>query len=158
ITRANSEADIRDAVAFADRANVRIVISGGPEAAMAAPFLKDKNIPVILGSILALPSREDLLHQASYAAAGELVRGGVKIAFATGDADNARQLPYQAAQSVAWGLPRDEALRALTVNAAEILGVDDRVGSIAPGRIANLVVAKGDPLEVRTVFTHVLIA
>jgi imidazolonepropionase-like amidohydrolase len=158
ITRANTEPDIKDAVAFADRAGVKIVISGGIEAPMVASLLKDKSIPVILGSVLALPSRPDLPHQASYAAAGELVKAGVTIAFATGDADNARQLPYQAAQSVAWGLSRDEALKALTINAAEILGVADRVGSIEPGKIANLVVSKGDPLEVRTTFTHVLIA
>ena len=158
ITRANTEQDIRDAVAFADRADVKIVISGGIEAPMVAPLLKDKNIPVILGSVLTLPSRPDLPHHASYSAAGELVKAGVKIAFATGDADNARQLPYQAAQSVAWGLSRDDALKALTINAADILGVADRVGSIEPGRIANLVISKGDPLEVRTTFTHVLIA
>jgi imidazolonepropionase-like amidohydrolase len=158
ITRANTEQDIRDAVAFADRADVKIVISGGIEAPMVAPLLKDKNIPVILGSVLTLPSRPDLPHHASYSAAGDLVKAGVKIAFATGDADNARQLPYQAAQSVAWGLSRDDALKALTINAAEILGVADRVGSIEPGRIANLVISKGDPLEVRTTFTHVLIA
>jgi len=158
ITRAGTEQDIRDAVAFADRAGVKMVISGGVEAPMVASLLKEKNIPVILGSVLTLPSREDLPHHASYSAAGDLVKAGVKIAFATGDADNARQLPYQAAQSVAWGLPRDEALKALTIDAAEILGVADRVGSIEPGKIANLVICKGDPLEVRTTFTHVLIA
>src|SRR5262249_11787031 len=110
VTRATTERDIRDAVAFADRVHVNIVISGGLEAAPVAQLLKEKNVPVILGSILTLPPREDLPHQASYAAAGELVKAGVKIAFATGDADNTRQLPYQAALSVAWGLPRDEAL------------------------------------------------
>ena len=82
----------------------------------------------------------------------------MKIAFATGDATNARQLPYHAAESVAWGLSREDALKALTIDAAEILGVADRVGSIEPGKIANLIVSKGDPLEVRTQFTHVLIA
>ena len=71
---------------------------------------------------------------------------------------NARQLPYHAAQSVAWGLARDEAIKALTLNAAEILGVADRIGSIEPGKIANLIVAGGDPLEVRTPITHVVIA
>jgi imidazolonepropionase-like amidohydrolase len=71
---------------------------------------------------------------------------------------NARQLPYQAAEAVGWGLPRDEALKALTINVAEILGVADRIGSIQPGRIGNLIVAKGDPLEVRTELTHVIIA
>jgi imidazolonepropionase-like amidohydrolase len=108
--------------------------------------------------VLGLPSREDAPHQSPYVAAGELVKAGVKIAFATGDASYGRQLPYHAAESVAWGLPRDEALKALTIDAANILGVSDRVGSIEPGKIANLVISKGDPLEVRTVFTHVLIA
>lgn len=125
---------------------------------MVAPLLHDRNIPVILGSVLTLPSRPDLPHQASYAAAGELVKAGVTIAFATGDADNTRQLPYQAAESVAWGLARDEALRALTINAADILGVADRIGSLEPGKIGNLFLSKGDPLEVRTQLTHVLIA
>jgi imidazolonepropionase-like amidohydrolase len=158
ITRANTEADIRDAVAFADRVDVRIVISGGMEAPMVASLLKEKNIPVLLGPVLALPTREDLPHQASYAAAGQLAQAGVKIAFQTADSNNVRQLPYNAAESVAWGLSRDEALKALTINAAEIFGVSDRLGSIEPGKIANLIVSKGDPLEVRTVFTHVLIA
>ena len=59
-------------------------------------------------------------------------------------------LPYHAAHAVAWGLPRDEAIKALTINAAEILGVADRIGSIEPGKLANLLVVKGDPLEIRT--------
>ena len=101
---------------------------------------------------------EPVVRESNYAVAGELAKAGVKFAFATGDADNTRQLPYHAAESVAWGLPRDEALKALTINAAEILGVGDVIGSIEPGKIANLVISKGDPLEVRTVFTHVLVA
>jgi imidazolonepropionase-like amidohydrolase len=59
---------------------------------------------------------------------------------------------------VAWGLPRDEAIKALTINGAEILGVSDRLGSLEPGKQANLLVAKGDPLEIRTEVTHVIIA
>jgi imidazolonepropionase-like amidohydrolase len=59
---------------------------------------------------------------------------------------------------VGWGLSRDEALKALTINAAEMLGIADRIGSIEPGKIANLIVARGDPLEVRTPLTHVVIA
>jgi imidazolonepropionase-like amidohydrolase len=159
VTRVTNEHDIRDAIAFADRVSVRLVIAApASEAAIAAPLLKEKNVPVILLDVLSLPSREDLPHQASYAAAGELVKAGVKIAFAVPSETNARQLAYHAAQSVAWGLPRDEALKALTINSAEILGVADRVGSIEPGKIANLIVAKGDPLEVRTPLTHVIIA
>jgi imidazolonepropionase-like amidohydrolase len=156
-TTASRAEDIKEAVAFAERAGIRIVICSGPEAALVAPLLKEKNIPVILGSILTLPTREDQFHAASYQAASELAKAGVKFAFATGDNANARQVPFQAAISVAWGLPRDEALRALTVSAAEILGVADTLGSIEPGKTANLLVAKGDPLEVRTEVTHVII-
>jgi len=158
--RADSESDIRDAVAFADRVHVLITIVGGLEAPFVAPLLRDKSIPVVLGPVLVLPAREDASHAATYQAAGELVRAGVKIAFTAGgvgDSANLRQLPYNAAESVAWGLPRDEAIKALTINAAEILGVADRLGSIEPGKMANLLVAKGDPLEVRTEVTHVII-
>jgi hypothetical protein len=159
ITRVGTEADIRDAVAFADRAGVRLVIAApGAEAAMAASLLKEKNVPVIVLDVLTLPTRRDLPHQASYAAAGELVKAGVKIAFAVSSETNARQLPYHAAEAVGWGLARDEALKALTINAADIFGIADRIGSIEPGKIANLIVAKGDPLEVRTQLTHVVIA
>jgi len=157
IVRADSEQDIREAVAFAERQQVRMILSSGSEAALVAPLLKEKGIPVILGPILALPTRADLSHAASYQAAGTLARAGVKLAFSTGDANYVRQLPYQAAESVAWGLPRDEALKALTIGAAEILGVADRLGSIEPGKIANLLIAMGDPLEIRTEITHVII-
>lgn len=156
-TNAAREQDIKDAVSFAERVNVRIVIMAGPEAALVAPLLAEKKVPVILGSILALPTRDDMFHAASYMAAGELAKAGVTFAFSTGDHANVRQVPYQAAMSVAWGLPRDEALKALTINAAEILGVADVMGSIEPGKVANLLVAKGDPLEVRTEVTHVFI-
>jgi imidazolonepropionase-like amidohydrolase len=158
ITQAGNERSIRDAVAFADRVGVRMVIAAGPEAAMVAPLLKEKSIPVILTNVLDLPSREDLPHQASYAAAGELAKAGVTFTFAVTNETNVRLLPYHAAMSVAWGLSREDALKALTMNAAQILGVSDRIGSLEKGKIANLFVAKGDPLEVRTPITHVVIA
>ena len=157
LTRADSAADIRDAVAFAERVGVKLVISGGLEAPLVAQELAEKDIPVIFGPVLTLPTREDLPHAATYAAPGELARAGVKVAFGTGDANNGRLLPYHVAQAVAWGLDRDEAIKALTINAAEILGVADRLGSIEPGKMANLVITKGDPLEIRTEVTHVLI-
>ena len=158
ITTANREQDIRDAIAFADRAKVNIVIAGGAEASYVASLLKEKNIPVILSDRLTMPSREDDFHAASYQLAGELSKAGVKIAFSSGDNTNVRLLPYNAAISVAWGLDRDAALKALTINAAEILGVADRLGSLEPGKDANLFIAKGDPLEIRTAVTHVFIA
>ena len=92
-TTAPREQDIREAVAFAERTNIRIVIASGPEAVLAAPLLKEKGIPVILGPVLTLPAREDQFHAASYQAAGGLARAGVRFAFATADNANARQLP-----------------------------------------------------------------
>jgi imidazolonepropionase-like amidohydrolase len=157
-TAANREEDIRDAIAFADRVKVRMVLTGGQEAALVAPLLKEKEIPVIVGSIQTLPSREDMFHAATYQLAGELAKAGVKVAFATGDNTNVRLLPYHAALSVAWGMPREEALKALTINAAEILGIEERVGGLAAGKDATLFIAKGDPLEVRTQITDVVIA
>jgi imidazolonepropionase-like amidohydrolase len=157
IVSANREEDIKDAVAFAERARVNIVISGGAEANLVAPLLKERGIPVILGNILTLPTREDMFHAASYQAAGELAQAGVKVAFSTGDSSNVRLVPYNAAMSIAWGMNHEEALKALTINAAEILGVADRVGSLEPGKDANLFVANGDPLEIRTEVTHVII-
>ena len=154
---ANGEREIRDAVAFADRTGVHIVITGGLESPLVAPLLKDKNIPVILGSVLTLPTREDAHHAATYRAAGELAQAGVTFAFGTGGASNNRLLPYEAAISVAWGLDRNRALRAITLDAATILGVGDRVGSLEPGKIANLFVATGDPMEMKTQFTHIFI-
>jgi imidazolonepropionase-like amidohydrolase len=156
--QANGEREIRDAVAFADRMGVKIVITGGLESPLAASLLKEKNIPVILGSVLTTPAREDAHHAATYRAAGELAAAGVKFAFATGSYQNPRLLPYEAAISVAWGLDRDKAIRAITLDAAEILGVADRIGSLDVGKLANLAIWSGDPLELRTAVPRVLIA
>ena len=157
ITNVSREEDIRDAIAFAEKANVRIVISGGSEAAAVAPLLKEKNVPVILGGVLGLPAGEDLFHADSYQLAGRLAQAGVRVAFSTGDYSNVRLLPYHAAMSVAWGMEREAAIRALTIDAAEILGVAGRVGSIEKGKDANLFIATGDPLEIRTQVKHVII-
>jgi imidazolonepropionase-like amidohydrolase len=154
---ANGEREIRDAVAFADRVGVKIVVTGGLESPLVAALLKEKNVPVILGSVLTLPAREDAHHAATYRAAGELAQAGVTFAFGTGGAANNRLLPYEAAISVAWGLDRNRALRAITLDAATILGVGDRVGSLEAGKIANLFVSSGDPMELKTQFTHVFI-
>jgi imidazolonepropionase-like amidohydrolase len=89
---------------------------------------------------------------------GELQKRGVKIAFASYDSHNARNLPYAAGYAVAFGLPYDEALKALTLYPAEIWGVSDKLGSLDVGKTANIVVSNGDPLDVKTDVKHVFIA
>lgn len=148
---------IRDAVAFAEEHGLRLVVASGRDAAKEAELLAEKNVPVILNSVQALPVAEDDPYDGPFAAPGELHRAGVSIAFGTFDASNARALPYEAATAVAFGLEAETALRALTLGAAEILGLDDRLGSIEPGKWANLIVTDGDPLEVRTAVRHVIV-
>ncbi len=148
---------IRDAVAFAEEHGLRLVAASGRDAAKEADLLAGKKVPVILNSVQALPVQEDDPYDGPFAAPGELHRAGVPIAFGTFDASNARALPYEAATAVAFGLDAEAALRALTLGAAEILGLDDRLGSIDAGKWANLIVTDGDPLEVRTAVRHVIV-
>ncbi len=107
-------------------------------------------MPVILSNVLAMPQGEDTFHAATYQAAGELAKAGVLFAFSSGGYENVRLVPFQAAMSVAWGLSQDDAIKALTINAAKIFGADKTIGSLEPGKLANLVVVAGDPLEIRS--------
>src|SRR5207237_3338435 len=102
-------------------------------------------------------NREDDSYDAAFANAGLLAKAGVKIAFQTTESAVARDLPYHAGMAAAFGLPREEALKAVTIYPAEILGVSDRIGSIEQGKVANLIVTDGDPLEIRTQIKHVFI-
>ena len=150
---------VREALVWAERQGLNIVIRTSPAAAVAtAELLKSKNVPVILSNVLTMPGGEDTFHAASYQAAGLLSKAGVMFAFSSGGYDNVRLIPFQAAMSVAWGLNRDEAIKALTINAAKIFGADKAVGSLEVGKVANLVVVSGDPLEIRSRIQHGVIA
>ena len=122
----------------------------------ALDFIAQLKVPVIVGPIYQSPKPEER-YDAVYSLPAELAKRGVKIAFATYDAHNARNLPYQAGFASAFGLPYDEALKAITINPAEIWGVADKLGSLDVGKTANVVVANGDPLDVRTDVKRVFI-
>lgn len=158
IVRATRERAIRDAIKFAEQEKIRIVLAGATEAYKVATDLKTKGIPVICGPTLALPAETDDPYDRAYTIPAELHKAGVKIAFGSFDTAFARNLPYQAANAVAYGLPYDEALKALTLNAAEIWGVADQIGSIEKGKSADLIVTDGDPLETRTQIKYSFIA
>ena len=144
------ERAIRDALQFADAQKVKLVIADPRELGKQGPDLKAKNVPAILGPTLALPVHEDDPYDAAYALPNEFYKAGVKFAFGTFSNEFSRNLPYQAATAVAFGLPYEEALKAVTVNPAQIWGVADRIGSIEEGKWADLVITDGDPLETKT--------
>jgi imidazolonepropionase-like amidohydrolase len=144
------ERAIRDAVAFADREHIRIVILAPQELGKEGPDLKAKNVPVILGRTEALPETEDAPYDYAESLPAQFYKAGVKIAFGTFNNEFSRNLPYNAARAVAYGLPYDEALKAITINAAEIWGASDKMGSIEKGKWADLMLVNGDPLETPT--------
>jgi imidazolonepropionase-like amidohydrolase len=158
IVNANTDRGIRDAVAWAEREHVRIVLRGGADTQRVAEFLKAHDVSVILTSVLTLPPREDDFHAYPYETPGVLAKAGVRFAFSSGGFQFSRNIPFQAGRAVAWGLDHDAAVRAMTLDAARILGVDSQVGSIEPGKLANLVVEKGDALEITSQIEHVIIA
>ncbi len=154
---ADSREQIEGALALADTFGLRLIIGGGEEAWKVRELLAQRNIPVVLGSILSTPAL-DAPYDAIYAQPAVLHRAGVSFAFSTGEAANSRNLPYHAAMAVAYGLPAEAAWRALTLAPAEIWGVADRLGSLEVGKSADLFIATGDPLDVRTRVEQVFIA
>lgn len=157
VVNAYSERQIRDAVEFADEHGLRLVIAGAGEGHEVADLLADRGVPVILGPTQSMPNGPDSPYDEAYANPGRLHEAGVKIAIATFNSSSSRTLPYEAGMAVPYGLPPEAALRAITINPAEILGVDDRLGTIEPGKIANLIVTDGDPLEITTRLQHLII-
>jgi imidazolonepropionase-like amidohydrolase len=147
---ANRARDIRNAVEFCDKQKLKMILAGGEEAYKVKDLLRSKGIPVILRPTLSLPIDEDDAYDRLLSQPAELAAAGVKFAFGSFDNSFARRLGQQAANAVAYGLPYDEALKAVTVYPAEIFGVADQVGTLETGKIANLIVTNGDPLELST--------
>jgi len=154
---AGGEAPIKAAIEFGEKWGIRVVILGGSQAWRVRALLAQKNIPVILSSIQAVPGGDDAAYDEIYAQPGLLYEAGVKFAFSTGNGSNARHVPFHAALAMAYGLPADGALKALTIWPAEILGAEKEIGSIATGKLANFFITTGDPLDLRTQVTDVFI-
>ena len=142
--------DIRNAVEFCEKQKLKMILAGGEEAYKVKDLLRSKGIPVILRPTLSLPPEEDDAYDRLLSQPAELAAAGVRFAFGSFDSSFARRLGQQAANAVAYGLPYDEALKAVTVYPAEIFGVADQVGTLETGKIANVIVTNGDPLEITT--------
>ena len=158
VFRASRETEMRGAIRFAEEMKLKPIILGGDDAWKIVGFLKEKNVPVILTGVLNLPSREDDFYDTLYGNASKLQQAGVRFAISSGDnGANVRNLPYYAGMAAAFGLPKDEALKSVTLYPAQIMNLGDRLGSIEVGKIANLVVTDGDLLETRTHVRHLFI-
>jgi imidazolonepropionase-like amidohydrolase len=152
----NSVEQIRGVFALADTFKLKVIIRGARDAWRVADTLAARGIPVIVGPTTQAPGPEDP-YDALYAQPGVLAKAGVKIAFQTSGASDVRNLPYNAALATAYGLDMNEAIKALTINPAQIFGVADRLGSLEPGKVANVIVTTGNPLDVRSNVKHLFI-
>jgi len=156
VLAAESPSDLETAVRLAREFNLKFVLNHISHSRPVLDYVASLKVPVIVGPIYETPKDYERF-DAVYSLPAELHKRGVKIAFASFDAHNSRNLPYQAGFAAGFGLPPDEALKAITLNAAEIWGVADQLGSLDTGKIANVVVANGDPLDVKTDVKRVFI-
>lgn len=153
----NAAGDIKNAIKWVEDKDVEVILMGVDEGWRVADEIAASGIPVITGPVQDLPTRESDRYDAAYANPGKMLKAGVKVAIRTNETENVRNLPFHAAYAAAYGMGKEEALKAVTIVPAEIFGVADQYGSIEVGKKANLVVATGDPFETSSDIMHVFI-
>ncbi|MBL4850149.1 MAG: amidohydrolase family protein [Planctomycetes bacterium] len=155
---AQTQAQIEAALDWGRRERLKLVIVGGADAWRVATQLHDQDVPVILSPVQRLPRRAHESVETAYRVAARLQIAKVRFAFSTGgsgfEAANARNLRLHAAQAVGYDLPPEAALRALTLGAAEILGLGDRLGSVEVGKEATLIATDRPLLEDTAQISH----
>jgi imidazolonepropionase-like amidohydrolase len=144
-------------VDLAQEFGLKLIIAGGADAWKVADLLKAKNVGVLYAAVHTLPRAAEDPYDVSFSTPEVLRRAGVRFAIVSGSTWDVRNLPYQAAMAAAYGLEREDALKAITVWPAELLGISDKVGSLEVGKTANLLVSRGDPLDVRSELRYVFI-
>lgn len=151
---ADNVKDISEAITFSKKFAIpHMVIVGGSDSWKCTEMLKQNNIPVMLSRVHNLPMREDDDVNQPYKTAGMLQDAGVLFCFEnSGDqeASHTRNLPFLAGTAVAWGLNKEAAISAMTLNTAKILGISDRVGTIEEKKDATLFVSEGDVMDMKT--------
>ncbi len=155
---ANTSKDILAALKWVGERKVKkVILTGVAEGWRVAADIAKAGIPVIAGPVLAVPTRDYDRYDKAYANPGLMKKAGVTVALRTTQAENVRNLPYNAAFAAAYGLGKEEALRSVTIVPAEMFGVADKLGSIEAGKNATLFVCDGDPFETKTNILHVFI-
>ena len=130
-----------------DQTDARFILSGVENGWTVAEEIAEANIPCLVGPVLSIPSEDYMDYQAAYRNAAKLLDAGVQVALMTQDAENVRNLPFNAGFAATYGMTIEEALKAITITPAKIFGVDNKIGSIEKGKVANLFIAEGDPFE-----------
>lgn len=154
----NAAKDILSAIEWVQERELdNVVFTGVSEGFRVADKIAEAGIPVIAGPTIELPTRTSDRYDVQYKNPGIMQQAGVKVALRTKDAENSRNLPFHAGFAAAFGMGREEALKAITINAAEIMGLGDQLGSIEVGKKANLFIASGDPFEPATQILDVFI-
>ena len=148
--------DVEVAMALAQEFHLKVILNHVTHSQDVLDKIASYKVPVIVGPIYDSPGPNER-YDAVYSMPAELQKRGVKIAFASYDVEFNRNLPYAAGYAVAYGLPYDEAMKAITINPAEMWGMGDKLGSLDVGKTANVVIANGDPLDVRTTVKQVYI-
>jgi imidazolonepropionase-like amidohydrolase len=158
MVEANTSKEILEAITWVtDRKIRKVILTGVAEGWRVAGDIAKAKIPVITGPVLAEPTRDYDRYDKAYANAGLMRKAGVTVAIRTKQTENVRNLPYNAGFAAAYGLGKEEALRAVTIVPAELFGVADKLGSIEVGKNANLFVSDGDPFETKTNILHLFI-
>lgn len=150
VIEAQRKPEIAEALKFSDELKLKVILCGAVDAWKLADELKRRDIPVIVGPTMAMPQERDDPFDSAFANAVNLQRAGVRFCIRSEGGSNSRNLPYQAAMAVSYGLPPEEGLKAVTLFPAQILGVADQLGSIEVGKRANLVLTNGDLLQAST--------
>ena len=156
IVQCNGKNDILAAIKWIQKNKIDAILSGVSEGFLVADSIAQAKIPVITGPILSIPTSSER-YDAAYRNAGIMQQAGVKVAIRTAENENVRNLPYHAGFAAAYGMGREEALRAITIVPAEIFGVSDKTGSLEKGKHANLFICDGDPFETKTQILQVFI-
>ena len=157
LVEVNAASDIQNAIKWVQGKNIKVIFTGVAEGWRVAEEIAKAGIPVVTGPVQELPTRQSDRYDAAYTNAGKLAKAGVKVALRTDEEENVRNLPFHAAFAAAYGLGKEEALKAVTINPAEIFGIADQYGSVEAGKRANLIVSTGDPFETRSQIIHVFI-